>query len=79
MLLDDVASASSVAGAQVLPYLGAASGSGAAPDVSHIDSWSFSREVQTGRVALQSYDFERPSTSLLAEGALVREHEQAEF
>jgi type VI secretion system secreted protein VgrG len=79
VLMDDVASTSPVPGAQKLPFMGAAGSGGLAPDVSHIDAWTFSREVQTGKVALQSYDFERPAVSLLAESALVREHELADF
>jgi len=78
VLVDDVASACAVPGCEVLPFLGSL-GSGTAPDTPHVEAWSFSREIQTGKTALQSYDFERPSTSLLAEASLVREHGEAEY
>jgi len=77
VLVDDVASSCAVPGCEVLPFL-AGLGPGT-PDTPHVDSWSFSREVQTGKTVLQSYDFERPSTSLLAEAALVREHGEAAY
>jgi type VI secretion system secreted protein VgrG len=78
VLVDDVASLDPVPGALSLPYLPAGS-SAFAPDLPHIDHWSFSREVQTGRAALQSYDFERPSLSLLAESVLTYAHAMSDF
>ena len=77
VLVDDVSTSCAVPGCEVLPFLGAQGGM--APDTPHVEAWSFSREVQSGKTALQSYDLERPSTSLLAEASLVREHGEAEY
>ena len=54
-----------------LPYV---EEGGALPDTEHMSSWSFSRQVTTGKVALTSYDFERPSTKLDVNHKQTRKH-----
>ena len=54
-----------------LPYV---EEGGALPDTEHVSSWSFSRQVTTGKVALTSYDFERPSTRLDVNHTQTRKH-----
>ena len=63
LILVDSASAHDAApGYESLPYIEA--GAATAPDTECISDWTFSREVRTGKVALTSYDFTRPSTDL---------------
>ena len=49
------------------------------PDVDFISDVKFSREVRTGKIALTSYDFERPATSLKVETAATRSHDLANY
>jgi type VI secretion system secreted protein VgrG len=42
-----------------------------------IASWTSEEEIQTEKTVLTSYDFEKPSTSLLAEAQVSRSHPQA--
>jgi type VI secretion system secreted protein VgrG len=79
VITDDMGLADQVPGADTLPFFGQAGSGGMAPDVSYIDSWSHSAEVQTGTAVLQSYDFERPSSSLLVQLSVQREHEKADL
>jgi len=48
--------------AETLPYY--ANIGQASPDVDYVSDWNFTRSVETGKVALTSYDFERPLTAL---------------
>ncbi len=74
MLVDDTSALKPAVGAEKLPYFDNAGQ--APPDVACITGWSCSREVRTGKVALTSYDFERPSTALLVEHLQTRSHPQ---
>ncbi len=49
----------------------------AAPDQEYLTQWRFDEAVQTEKVVLSSYDFERPSTSLLTDVKVGRSHAQA--
>jgi type VI secretion system secreted protein VgrG len=72
MLVDDMSALSHADGAEKLPYY---DNSGQAPpDVDYISGWSSSREVRPGKVALTSYDFERPSAALAVDHSLSRSH-----
>ena len=51
----------------------------APPDHDHVWRWQFTHGVQTGRIMLTDYDFERPSTSLRTQKTHVRAHEQADL
>ena len=74
MLVDDTSALKPAVGAEKLPYFDNAGQ--APPDVACITGWSCSREVRSGKVALTSYDFERPSTALLVEHLQTRSHPQ---
>ncbi len=74
MLVDDTSALKPAVGAEKLPYFDNAGQ--APPDAACITGWSCSREVRTGKVALTSYDFERPSTALLVEHLQTRSHPQ---
>ncbi|MDZ7856488.1 type VI secretion system Vgr family protein [Sphaerotilus sp.] len=50
----------------------------APPDHDHVTGWQVTHGVQTGKVALTDYDFERPSASLRVNESHVRGHEQAD-
>ena len=77
MLVDDASAHAVDADCAELPcYANAAQ---VPPDIDYVSSWSFSREVKAGKIALTSYDFERPSTKLLATKALTRKHALAEY
>ncbi|MDQ2778659.1 MAG: type VI secretion system tip protein VgrG, partial [Pseudomonadota bacterium] len=77
VLVDDLSALSHAEGYEKLPYYD--NGGQAPPDVDYITGWTFSREVQTGRTALTSYDFERPSVTLAVDASLVRKHDLADY
>jgi len=68
---------SAAGGHDSLPFYGNAGQ--VPPDTEYVSQWNFSRGVETGRTALTSYDFERPSTSLLADRSLARAHSLAGY
>ena len=72
LLVDDVSALSPAAGAKNLRYFD--NQGEAPPDIDFVSDWSFTREVRTGKTALTSYDFERPSTQLLVEKTQARSH-----
>ncbi len=72
VLVDDTSALKVATGAEQLPYFD--NGGSIPPDLDCVTSWSHSREVRTGKVALTSYDFERPSTSLAVEQHQSRSH-----
>jgi type VI secretion system secreted protein VgrG len=63
--------------AETLPYYG--NSGQASPDVDIVTDWNFAREVRPGKVALRSYWFETPSTSLEVNTGEARQHDQAEY
>jgi type VI secretion system secreted protein VgrG len=65
VLVDSQSAHDAAPGCESLPYYEDASG--AAPDTECVSDWRFASEVETDKVALTSYDFERPSTSLKAD------------
>jgi type VI secretion system secreted protein VgrG len=48
----------------------------APPDEQFISNWRFDEEIQTEKVVLTSYDFERPATSLKVDAQVGRNHPQ---
>jgi type VI secretion system secreted protein VgrG len=72
MLVDDLGALAPVAGTETLRYHALAGA--APPDVDYVSQWSQTRQVRTGKTALTSYDFERPSTALLVEQKHPRQH-----
>ena len=51
----------------------------APPDIEHMQHWRFSREVRSGRAALTSYDFARPSTDLSVQAQQERAHDLSDY
>lgn len=74
ILVDDISALSPAKGAEKLPFFD--NQGEAPPDIDYVSHWSFSREIRTGKAALTSYDFERPSTQLLVEKSQSRSHPQ---
>jgi type VI secretion system secreted protein VgrG len=72
MLVDDLGALSLAEGADKLPYY--ENPGQMPPDLDYISGWTCSREVRTGKAALTSYDFERPSTQLLVTKKGSRSH-----
>ena len=77
VLTDDTGGLTAAEGAEKLPYFDNAGQ--APPDTDHVTGWTCSREVRTGKMALTSYDFERPSTSLAVDHAMPRSHPLADL
>ena len=78
VLVDSQSAHDAVPGYESLPYF-AHDGGSPPPDLDVVSNWIFEREVRTGKVMTTSYDFERPSTSLDADRALVRSHDMADY
>ena len=72
VLVDDTSALKPAEGAEQLPYYD--NGGNIPPDLDCVTGWTHAREVRTGKVALTSYDFERPSTSLKVEQHQARGH-----
>jgi type VI secretion system secreted protein VgrG len=65
VLVDSQSAHDAAPGCESLPYYENAAAS--ASDTECISAWTFASEVETDKVELTSYDFERPSTSLKAD------------
>jgi type VI secretion system secreted protein VgrG len=76
MLVDDVGALNTAPGCDSLPFYG--NPGQVPPDTEYINAWAFSREVQPGKCALTSYDFERPALKLEVQASIPRSHEIAE-
>ena len=77
VLVDDPSFHEPAPGCEKLPFYGNAGQ--VPPGKEFVGQWSFSREVQTGRVALTSYDFEKPSVALDTNAAHPRSHSLADY
>ncbi len=60
-----------------LPYID--EGADTSPDIECVSDWHSTREVRTGKTALASYDFERPSTDLKVKAATDRAHALGDY
>ncbi|MDQ6640788.1 MAG: type VI secretion system tip protein VgrG [Pseudomonadota bacterium] len=77
LLVDSQSAHDAAATCESLPYL--EHGTETAPDTDCVSDWRFSREVRSGKVALTSYDFERPSTDLKVQAAKERSYTMADY
>jgi type VI secretion system secreted protein VgrG len=77
IVVDSASALSAAPHAESLPYYG--NTAQASPDVDIVTEWNFAREVRPGKVALRSYWFETPSTSLEVNKGEKRQHDQAEY
>jgi type VI secretion system secreted protein VgrG len=76
-LVDDFGALQPAPGNERLPYF--ANIAEAPPDLDLVDSWSFTREVRSGAVALSAFDFERPLNPIGADVTAVHEHPLADL
>ena len=77
VLVDSQSAHDAAPGCESLPYYENAPES--APDTECVSDWSFASEVETDKVALTSYDFERPSTSLKADAKKAHKYALPDF
>ena len=77
VLVDSQSAHDAAPGCDSLPYI--EEGAAGAADTECVSGWSFSREVKTGKLALASYDFERPSTDLKVKADKARSHSLADY
>ena len=77
VLVDSQSAHDAAPGCESLPYYENAPES--APDTECVSHWSFASEVETDKVALTSYDFERPSTSLKADAKKSHKYSLPDF
>lgn len=45
----------------------------------HVDDWLITKEAQSGVVALNDYDFEKPKSSLLTSSSIIQSHTIADY
>ena len=76
ILVDSQSSHDAAPGTETLPYY--ANADQVPPDTEYVSSWTFAREVETGKAMLRSYDFERPSTSLEVKAQKQRKYDQSD-
>jgi type VI secretion system secreted protein VgrG len=74
-LLDAISAHDPVAASASIRHIEDASS--APPDEQFITQWRFDEEIQTEKVALTSYDFQRPATSLAVDAQVSRQHPEA--
>jgi type VI secretion system secreted protein VgrG len=77
MLVDDIGALTPCEGAAKLPFHDLTNA--APPHMDFVGNWTCRREVRTGKTALTSYDFERPSTALLVEHVQARSHDLDDY
>jgi type VI secretion system secreted protein VgrG len=75
IVADSPSALSAAPHAESLPYY--ANSAQASPDVDIVTDWTFAREVRSGKVALCSYNFKKPSTSLDVGQSESRAHDQS--
>ncbi|MDQ6685916.1 MAG: type VI secretion system tip protein VgrG [Pseudomonadota bacterium] len=77
ILVDSQSAHDAAPDCETLPFI--EHGAETAPDSDCISEWSFSREVRSGKFALTSYDFERPSTDLLVKTEQSRQYTMSDY
>ncbi|HEX7438374.1 MAG TPA: type VI secretion system tip protein TssI/VgrG, partial [Caldimonas sp.] len=77
VLVDSQSAHDAAKSCESLPYV--EQGTETAPDTDCVSDWRFSQEVRSGKVALTSYDFERPSTDLKVDAAKQRKYTMSDY
>ncbi len=72
VLVDEHSAHDPAPGCETLPYY--ANVDQVPPDTDHVSNWHYAQAVKAGKVALTSYDFERPSTSLRVSASKARDY-----
>jgi type VI secretion system secreted protein VgrG len=76
LVLTDSYAAHKEQGLEVVPYYPPTEH--AQRDQDHIDTWSASRQIQSGSYVSNDYDFERPTANLFSTLAVKKEHPQSQ-
>ena len=76
-IVDDITALNPAPGAETLPFHALTGAT--PPDFDHVNAWNCVREVRTGKTALTSYDFERPSTDLKVDKDKTRAYELSDY
>jgi type VI secretion system secreted protein VgrG len=77
VLQDHLACHSLAQGCEALPYIEEASS--VTPNTEYITQWDFSRRIRPGRVAVTSYNFEKPNAHLDSKAQQVRKHDLSDY
>jgi type VI secretion system secreted protein VgrG len=77
ILVDSQSAHDAAKSCESLPYVEQGADTGA--DTDCVSDWRFSQEVRTGKVALTSYDFERPSTDLKVDAKKERKYTMSDY
>jgi type VI secretion system secreted protein VgrG len=77
VLVDSQSAHDAAPACKSLPYV--EEGAGPAADTDCVSHCTFSRQVRSGKVALTSFDFERPSTDLKVKAAKQRSYALSEY
>ncbi|MPY86412.1 MAG: type VI secretion system tip protein VgrG [Luteitalea sp.] len=77
VLTDSTAKHTTSPGYEELPFI--APEQMVRPDIEHVSSWDFSREIQPGVYVHDDYDFERPSVALRTRKALPRNYAPSNY
>jgi type VI secretion system secreted protein VgrG len=75
-LVDTKTAHDAVPGCAKLPFI--AHDAQVPPDIDHVSQWLSANAVRPGKMALTSYDFERPSASLEVDALKLRGHDLAD-
>jgi len=77
ILVDSQSAHDAAKSCESLPFIELGADTG--PDTDCVSEWRFSQEVRTGKVALTSYDFERPSTDLKVDAKKERKYTMSDY
>jgi type VI secretion system secreted protein VgrG len=77
VLVDSQSAHDAAAGYETLRYI--EDPAHAPPDQEYVSNWVYEESVRTGKVALTSYDFERPSTPLDVDAARQRSYDLSDY
>jgi type VI secretion system secreted protein VgrG len=77
VLTDSLTGHEASPGYETIPFV--APGERVRPELEHVSSWEFQREVQPGVYVHDDYDFERPSVDLKTQKARVRTYQPSTY
>jgi type VI secretion system secreted protein VgrG len=77
ILVDSQSAHDAAPGCEKLPFI--EQGAQTSPDTDCVYDWNYAQQVRSGKFALTSYDFERPSTDLKVDAEQPRDHAQADL
>ena len=78
VLIDDPGQHKTFDGYETVPYY-APGGKDALRERDHLESWTYTKAVQSGSFATTDFDFEKPRKSLSSSATISRSHQQSTF